>query len=75
MDVQDYEIIDYGDLVEQHNLEEIEFPEAKDPDYFYELPVEFGGTITKAMLDAQASQNHKGMMAFDIKKGASAASQ
>jgi len=27
------------------------------------------------MLDAQASQNHKGMMAFDIKKGASAASQ
>ena len=45
----------------------------EEDDFLFELPVEFGGTIDKAMLEAQSSQHHKGMMAFDIKAGAEAA--
>ena len=42
----------------------------EESDFIFDLPVEFGGTIDQEMLNAQSSQHHKGMMAFDIKAGA-----
>ena len=36
-------------------------------DFLYELPVEFGGTLTQEQIDAQKGKD--GLKAFDIKAG------
>ena len=77
-DAPNYSLLESTDwsivTFEEMGIEDLAPTGEEDPDFLFELPVEFGGTIDADMLAAQSSQHHKGMMAFDIKAGQQQAS-
>ena len=76
VDPAGWQVHEFKQMAEQLQLEVPGYCPEDSGQFLFELPVEFGGTITAEMLQAQASQHHQGgMMAFDIKAGAEAASR
>ena len=62
-----FQIKNAADLVADRQFESV----GKEPDFIFELPVEFGGGLVDDGVEAAKA----GMMAFDIKTGADAAQQ
>ena len=73
IDTAEFEIINFSTIADEFNLGQDVRDLVTDSDFLYELPVEFGGTLDQATIDAQKKE-HGGMKAFDIKQGPGVAS-
>lgn len=69
----DFQVVEFSAIADEYELDDAVRELVTDGDFLYELPVEFGGTLDQAAIDAQRGKD--GLKAFDIKAGREAAAK